>query len=303
MSKQNLLFTLASLFYSLSVFSQETKPQEVNPNEIKKDTSYWKMKTQYGANFSNAGFLNWTPGGQNATGFTVFFNTKAEYARAKTTWANDLQLQYGLLDNGNGFRKSIDRLFFDSKVGHKLSQKWSLVGVFNFQSQFTSGYKYGDIAANDIKISNFLSPAYITESIGFDWKPKPYLSVVMSPGAIRQTIVTDDGVREKDAVTGEMKSAYGVRAGSTFRNDFALIQLVSNFDKDIAKNVNLKLRYQIFINASSLEHIDNRVDAKVAAKINKYFSATFDMIMLYDDDQSVKIQQARNFGLGFLHTF
>ncbi|MET3125553.1 hypothetical protein ABID42_000641 [Arcicella rosea] len=323
MKKQHFLFFIVSLFYSSNIFAQEvksqevkpqevktpevkpqeTKPQEVKPKEIKKDTSYWKKKTQYGANFSNADFSNWSPGGQNATGFTVFFNTKREYAKAKTTWVNDLQMQYGLLNNGNGFRKSIDRLFFDSKVGHKISPTWALVGVFNFQSQFTSGYKYGDVAANDIKISNFLSPAYITESIGFEWRPKPFFSMVASPGAIRQTIVTDNGVREKDPITGELKPAYGVRVGSKFRNDFALIQIVSNFDKDIAKNVNLKLRHQVFINANSLGHIDNRIDAKVAAKINKYFSATFDFILLYDDDLSTKIQQARNLGLGFLHTF
>ncbi len=324
MKKQHFLFFILCLFYSLSVFAQEvktqeTKPQEVKqqevkaqeikktevtkPKEVKKDTSYWKKKTQYGANFSNAGFSNWSPGGQNATGFTVFFNTKREYAKAKTTWVNDLQMQYGLLDNGNGFRKSIDRLFFDSKVGYKISPTWSLVGVFNFQSQFTSGYKYGDVPAKDIKISNFLSPAYITESIGFEWRPKPFFSMVASPGAIRQTIVTDNGVREKDATTGALKPAYGVRVGSKFRNDFALIQIVSNFDRDIAKNINLKLRHQVFINANSLEHIDNRIDAKIAAKINKYFSATFDLILLYDDDQSNKIQQARNLGLGFLYTF
>ena len=323
MKKQHLLFIIVSLLYSLNTFSQdkktqetkpkeskpqevksqEVKPQEIKPTEIKKDTSYWKNKTQYGANFSNAGFSNWSPGGQNATGFTIFFNTKREYTRDKTTWVNDLQMQYGLLDNGNGFRKSIDRLFFDSKVGHKLSTYWALVGVFNFQSQFTSGYKYGDVAANDIKISNFLSPAYITESIGFEWKPKPYFGMVFSPGAIRQTIVTDNGVRERDPVTGALQVAYGVHVGSKFRNDFALIQIVSNFDKDIAKNINLKLRHQVFINANSLAHIDNRIDAKIAAKINKYFSATFDLIVLYDDDLSTKIQQARNLGLGFLYTF
>jgi hypothetical protein len=154
-----------------------------------------------------------------------------------------------------------------------------------------------------VKISNFFSPAFLTESIGFEWKPKPYFGMVFSPGAIRQTIVTDNGVREKNPTTGELQSAYGVAVGSKFRNDFALIQIVSNFDKDIAKNINLKLRHQVFINASSLEHIDNRVDVKVAAKINKYFSATFDLIVLYDDDLSTKIQQARNLGLGFLHTF
>jgi Protein of unknown function (DUF3078) len=298
MMKRFSLFLL-TLLYSFINIAQDVKPTQ----EIKKDTTYWKKKTQFGANFSNAGFNNWSAGGQNATGFTLFFNTRGEYARNKTTWVNDLQLQYGLLDNGNGFRKSIDRLFFDSKIGHKISPKWALVGGLNFQSQFTAGFQYADDPANDVKISSFLSPAYITESIGFEWKPKPFFNMVFSPGAIRQTIVTDDGVRQKDPVTGLLNDAYGVKPNDVLRNEFALMQIVTSFDKDIAKNMNLKLRHQLFASATALAHIDNRVDAKLAAKVNKYISVTFDLILIYNDDISTKVQQARNFGLGFLRTF
>ncbi len=293
MKKQLPLLIVLILLISSNLFAQEAK----------KDTSYWIKKTQFGANFSNAGFSDsWAAGGQNSTGFNIFFNTKGEYARDKTTWVNDLQLQFGILDNGSGTRKSIDRIFFDTKVGHKLSKVWSLVGGLNFQTQFAPGYNYGTTSDKDVKISNLFAPAFITEYVGFEWKPKPFFNVVFAPGAFRQTIVSDDGVRKKDA-SGNLLAAYGVAPGSTLQNDVAIMQIVANFDKDVAKNVNLKLRYQMFINANRIEHIDNRLDAKLAAKINKYFSATFDLILLYYDNQSTQIQQARNLGLGFLYTF
>jgi Protein of unknown function (DUF3078) len=292
MKKQLPLLIIITLFISSNLYAQEAA----------KDTSYWKKSSQFGANFSNAGFSDWVAGGQNATGFNVFFNTKGEYARDKTTWVNDLQLQYGILDNGSGTKKSIDRLFFDTKVGRKLSKVWSLVGGVNFQTQFTAGYKYGATSDKDIKISNLFAPAFITEYVGFEWKPKPFFSVVFAPGAFRQTIVSDDEVRAKDA-SGKLLPAYGVPVGQSLQNDVAIMQVVAVFDKDVAKNVNLKLRYQLFADAKKIEHIDNRLDAKLAAKINKYFSATFDLILLYDDDQSFQIQQARNLGLGFLYTF
>lgn len=292
MKKQLPLLIIIALFISSNLYAQEAA----------KDTSYWKKSSQFGANFSNAGFSDWVAGGQNATGFNVFFNTKGEYARDKTTWVNDLQLQYGILDNGSGTKKSIDRLFFDTKVGRKLSKVWSLVGGLNFQTQFTAGYKYGTTSDKDIKISNLFAPAFITEYVGFEWKPKPFFSVVFAPGAFRQTIVSDDDVRAKDA-SGKLLPAYGVPVGQSLQNDVAIMQVVAVFDKDVAKNVNLKLRYQLFADAKKIDHIDNRLDAKLAAKINKYFSATFDLILLYDDDQSFQIQQARNLGLGFLYTF
>jgi Protein of unknown function (DUF3078) len=293
MKKQLPLLIIITLFLSSNLYAQEAA----------KDTSYWKKSSQFGANFSNAGFSDWVAGGQNATGFNVFFNTKGEYARDKTTWANDLQLQYGILDNGSGTRKSIDRLFFDTKVGRKLSKAWSLVGGLNFQTQFTPGYKYGgNPDGSDLKISNLFAPAFITEYVGFEWKPKPFFNVVFAPGAFRQTIVSDEGVFQKNK-SGVLQPAYGVPVGKSLQNDVAIMQIVASFDKDVAKNVNLKLRYQIFIDANKPANTDNRLDAKLAAKINKYFSATFDLILLYDDDQSFQIQQARNLGLGFLYTF
>lgn len=292
MKKQLPLLFLLSLLFSSNLYAQEAK----------KDTSYWKKSSQFGANFSNAQFSNFTAGGQNATGFNVFFNTKGDYVRDKITWSNDLQLQYGILDNGSGVRKSIDRLFFDTKVGRKLSKVWSLVGGVNFQTQFTAGYNYGETSAKDVKISNLFAPAFITEYIGLEWKPKTFFSIVFSPAALRQTIVSDKDVFQKNK-DGILQPAYGVPVGDSFKNDFAIMQIVAAFDKDVAKNVNLKLRYQFFMDTKKPGNTDNRLDAKLAAKINKYFSATFDIILLYDDDQSFQIQQARNLGLGFLYAF
>ena len=287
------LFIITALFISSNLLAQDVA--------VKKDTSYWKTKKQFGANFSNAGFSNWAAGGQNAIGANIFFNSKGEYARDKTTWVNDLQLQYGIIDNGSGAKKSIDRIFFDTKAGHKLSKFWSFVGGVNFQTQFTAGYKYGATSDKDIKISNLFAPAFITEYIGLEWKPKPFFNIVFAPGALRQTIVSDDDVRAK--VGGVLQEAYGVAAGKTVQNDVGIMQIVANFDKDVATNVNLKLRYQMFVNANRIEHIDNRLDAKLAAKINKYFSVTADLIVLYYDNQSTQIQTAHNIGLGFLYTF
>ncbi len=292
MKKNISLLIVLALFITSNLFAQEAK----------KDTSYWKKSSQFGANFSNAGFSDWVAGGQNATGFNVFFNTKGEYAKDKTTWVNDLQLQYGILDNGTGIKKSIDRIFFDTKVGRKFSKTWSFVGGLNFQTQFTSGFKYGATSDKDIKISSLFAPAFITEYIGLEWKPKPHFNVVFAPGAMRQTFVSDADVFQKND-KGVLQPAYGVPVGDSFKNDVGIMQIVATFDKDVAKNVNLKLRYQLFVDANKIGSMDNRLDAKLAAKINKYFSATFDLILLYDDDQSFKIQQARNLGLGFLYTF
>jgi Protein of unknown function (DUF3078) len=303
MQKKFFLLIATALLFSVRMYAQDAV--------AKKDTSYWKKKSQIGANFSQAGFQNWSPGGQTSFGANLFYNVKGEYAKDKTTWVNDLQLQVGFLDAGSGIRKSIDRIFFDSKVGRKLSPKWSLVGGLNLQTQFFQGFLYGkapDGKGGDFKNSGFLAPAFLTEYVGFEWKPKPYFNMTFAPGALRQTIFDGTNDMRPRNATGGPDVAFGVPVGKTIQNDVGIMQIVANFDKDIAQNVNLKVRYQLFMDAKKIASMDNRLDVKMAAKINKYFSATFDFIALYDDDlgnqeQKYNIQWAHNLGLGFLYTF
>ncbi len=300
MQRKFFLFTATALFISTHLLAQDIA--------VKKDTSYWKKTKQFGLNINEGGVNNsYAAGGQNSIGINVFFNAKAEYAKEKTTWVNDFQAQYGTINTfgqgGTGTRKGIDRIFFDSKVGHILSKTWSLVGGFNFQTQFDNGFKYGGKAdGGNLLISNFFSPAFMTEYVGLEWKPKPHFNVVFAPGALRQTIVTDDAVY-KDAKGVIQAEKYGVAYGKNILNEVGIMQIVASYDKDIAKNVNLKARYQMFLNANRIEHIDNRLDVKMAAKINKYFSATADLIVLYYDNQTTEIQTAHNLGLGILYTF
>lgn len=275
-----------------------------NAQEAKKDTSYWKKTTQMGLTFSNSGYINWVPGSQTSTALNLFFNTKGEYNKDVWSWVNDFQSQFGFIANESGLRKSFDRIFFDSKVGRKLSDKWLLVGDLNFQSQFANGFKYGQDKSGintQTLISGLFAPAYITEAIGLEWKPKPYFNMVFSPLTMRQTIVANKDVFLADT-TGKILPAYGVAPGNTIKNEVGLLQIVSTFDKDIMTNVNLKLRHQMFISYDNIPAIYNRLDAKVAAKINKYLSATVDFIILYDQTQSYHIQELHNFGIGFLYT-
>ncbi|WP_159102721.1 DUF3078 domain-containing protein [Flectobacillus major] len=282
-----------------------------NAQEVKRDTSYWKKKTSFGTTFNQASFNGpWqtVQGARGSVGLNVFFNAKGEYNKAKVNWVNDLQLQYGLLDNGNGLRKTIDRVFFDTKLGQKFAPEWLFFANFNFQTQFTKGYNYdagpevinpdGTSYKEDVLVSNLFSPAFITESIGFEWKPSKMFNMTFAPGALRQTIVAD-----KKIALSKPGERYGVPDGQTIRNEVALMQIVANLDKDIAKNINLKCRYAAFIKYNNLGAIDNRLDAKFTAKVNKYISTTFDVIVLYFQDQSTQVQVAQNLGVGLLYTF
>ncbi len=262
----------------------------------------WK-KVEFGANINQGSFSsNWTGGGVNSLALGLFFNFLHEHRKGKNAWRNDFQSQYGIVRNkGQQARKNVDRIFFDTKYNRELSEKWSLFANINFLSQFGAGYTYHsspDSADYRKKVSGIFSPAYLTEAIGIEYRPVSYFFVDLAPGALRQTIVAD----KKLYVNTPDQKNYGVPIGKSIRTEVALIQLVANFDKDIAKDVNLKFRYLMF---SSIKHplnIDNRLDAQLTAKINKYVNANLGAILVYDDDQSNRVQFAQALSIGFLFT-
>lgn len=299
-----------SIILFFAVVAQTVKaqvPDVAALTKAVKDTT-WQAKTEFGINFNQGSFNTaWTGGGVNSISLGVFLNALREFKKGKHTWRNDLQSQYGIVKNeGVNPRKSFDRLFLDSKYGYELGKNWSLVGNVNFQTQFAKGYNFithpdsGEIRK---KISNFMAPGYLTEAIGIQYNPVPYFYVTFSPGALRQTFVLDTDVY----VNTPDQTNYGVPVGKKIRNEVALAQLIANFDNNIAENINLKWRYQLFASTNkdrkSSFHTDHRLDASITAKIHKYFNVNLSAIMLYDDDQIARIQWAQALSVGFLYTF
>lgn len=265
------------------------------------DTAWRKI--EFGANLNQGSFSsNWTGGGVNSVALGLFFNALNEKITGKNAWRNDFQSQYGIVRNkGQQSRKNVDRIFFDTKYNRSIGAKWSLFANVNFLSQFGAGYNYSsspDSADVKRKVSGILSPAYLTEAIGIEYRPVPYFFIDFAPGALRQTIVVD---KELYVNTPDQKN-YGVPIGKRVRTEAALIQIVANFDKDIAKDINLKFRYLMFTSFKNPGNIDNRLDAMLTAKINKYVNVNLGAIMVYDDDQSNKVQFAQALSIGFLYS-
>ncbi|GAB3169792.1 DUF3078 domain-containing protein [Telluribacter humicola] len=273
----------------------------IKPQEVQKDTS-WKFKTEYGANLNQGSFsTNWTGGGVNSVALGLFFNTVIEYKKDDESWRNELQTQYGIVKNrGQASRKNVDRIFFDTKYSRRMSKYWNFVGNVNLLTQFAPGYVYEEDLDGDLiqrRVSGFFAPAYITESVGLEYKPVPYFFITFSPGAVRQTIVAD---KELYINTPDQRN-YGVPIGQTMRTELALMQIVANFKKDIATNVNLSFRYLLFANYRNLGAMDNRLDATLTAKVNKYINVNLGAIIVYDEDQSYQIQYAQSLALGFIY--
>ena len=157
-------------------------------------------------------------------------------------------------------------------------------------------------AETPILISDFAAPAFITMAYGLEYHPVEYFKLRLSPFAPRVTIVGDNNGRF-DAV--DPLKPYGVELGENARYEWLAFQALAEFNKDIAKNLNLKWRYLMFANYQtlSLQEIDHRLDLSLTAKVNSFMNVTLGGIVLYDYDQDTAVQLAQAFTLGVAYSF
>ena len=292
------IFAFVLLLASAGVLQAQTPSVA---DTVASDTSYWDNVFQAGANFNQAQFSgNWKGGGISSVAFGGFINGKANYLKGKWSWDNLLDLQYGLIKNkGQSLRKSTDKLFIDSKVGYRLTDDWAAFGSLNFLSQFGQGFEYIDDGSGEVAnlISNLFAPAYITTSLGLEYKPNKHFSLRIGAFSPRITIMTED------SIINNVPENYGVEAGKTTRLELVSSLIVANFNKDISKNINLQARYQVFSNFEnfSVDKIDHRLDINLTAKVAKLVNVNLTGVLIDDKDQHGQIQWSQALSIGLIY--
>lgn len=299
---KKVLFYFLSSFITIATFAQDAPKNLEDSLKI----GFWEPRnTQFAINFAQAGFNEAWSEAQGSVGnmaIGLLFNNRAVYHKNKGVWSSDMQFQYGNLKNkGQDLRKSIDRIFIDTKYSRKINAKLNYFIGANFLSQFAAGYTYDAKGVKGKMISNIFAPAFLAEGIGLEYKPVSYFVLQLGGATLRQTFVSNDVVftntqKEVDKVF----KSYGVEKGKTLLNEMGF-QLVAAFDRDIAKNVNLKWRYQGFLAyAPKAKPMDHNINLIATAKVNKYLNVNLTLLGTYDADILKKFQISEGFAAGLL---
>lgn len=276
-------------------------PVQINPAQVDAKINYWKTKTSVGINVNQAAFSdNWKGGGVNSLAIGGLVNYKAEYSKESYSYSSEVIMQYGKVKNKSQLqKKTTDRIYWDNKAAVQLSKNWYFFASVNFESQFDKGFSYSrDAKGNEIEklLSRFMSPGYLTESLGFEYKPSKFFSTRIGTGTARQTFVLDTNIYKTNP------NNFGVEKGKTFRNELAF-QVVTNFEKEVVHNITLKTRYNMFIPYDNLGHIDHRLDVGIIAKVNRFMNVSITGVGLYDKDTDVKIQGSQTLAMGLVFAF
>lgn len=241
----------------------------------------WNFGGLASFNFSQVSLTNWAAGGRSSTSGIALFNVFGNYKKDNLIWENSLDMGYGLLkEQDNEVIKSNDKIDLNSKFGVKKTEKLYLSTLFNFKTQFAPGYKYPNTTD---AISRFMAPAYMTLSVGIDYKPNKLWSFVVSPLTGKMTIVSDTDLSEA--------GAFGVDPGKKVRMEVGSFMKVE-LKTDVMKNVSLHSKLDLFSNyLNNPENIDVNWDVLVNMKINDFLSANLISNLIYDDDIKIAIDK------------
>ena len=124
---------------------------------------YWEKAGFAALNFNSLGLTNWAAGGVSSNSITALGNIFKNYKKDKVEWMNNLELAYGLIQNGEEtLRKNEDKIDFLTKGNYSITNKLSYSVLLNFKSQFAPGFDFTAQNLNDDdrpEISKFFAPA------------------------------------------------------------------------------------------------------------------------------------------------
>ena len=259
---KRLMLAVAALLATFSLSAQEA------PAPADTVKAEWTKGIATTIGFSQLSLMQWAAGGAGQLTLNTYADAYANMVNGKVVWNNELQAGYGFIQSfETGYKKSDDRLIFDSKLGYKVGEKLYLSAVYNFRTQFANGY------SGDVIVSTFMAPAYTSLGLGIDFTPTKNISINFAPLTGKVTMVRPQ----------ELRTRYG-----NAEDQFARFELGAQLKFDGKVEVeNFKVATQIVLFSDYLnkpQNIKVNWDVNAEAKVSKYFSVTLRTNLIYDDN-------------------
>jgi hypothetical protein len=291
---------LSAFIFVLCFFSVHAQ----TPDTVK----HFKTGGFFALTFNQVSLSNWAAGGEDALSTTGILNLFGNYKKNKVVWDNTIDLGYGILKTGGSkMRKNEDKMELNSKLGYQALGKVYYSALVNFRSQFSNGFDYPN---DSVPVSRFMAPAYLSLSLGMDYKPTDYFSFYLSPATGKFTFVTSQELADAGAYGVDpaiIENGVVVKKGKKMRYELGA-SLSTRIQKDITKNVNLVSKLVLFNgytdkNKDNRKNIDINWEVMINIKAGKLFTTSIMTNLIYDQDIVSKTQFKEVFGVGISFRF
>lgn len=286
---------------SLIVFGQDDHEkvrkelEKINATHDSLLPKHWQVTSLFGLSGSQTSFVNWAAGGRNNIAVLGFVDFSAIYQKRRLKWSNDVKLALGGMyytdstGKKQGLQKTDDRIDLSTSFGYEFKPHWFLTAIGGFRTQFLDGFSFPN---DSIPISRFMAPGYANFSLGIEWAPVDYFNMYLSPVASKMTFVNDQRLANAGAIgvrAAELDTAGNVLSrGLRFRNEIGAYFRM-RFQKELVKNIEMKTRLELFSNyANNPQNIDVNFENIFTFKIYKFFQASLQWNLIYDDDIDIR---------------
>jgi hypothetical protein len=265
--------------------------KKIEEAEKKLQKKKWSVEGRFSLLFSQSSYSNWISGGENAVSANVGINYDFNYQNDEWKWDNKIISSFGSsYISDQGFRKTDDRIEYNSVLGYNTGKSWYFSFFSNFISQYARGYDYS--GEEPLLVSSTLSPAYWSFGPGMLWRKNENLRINISPATSRFTFVSK-------SFSGE----YGVDEGKT--SSFSLgFNLSGYFKFKIFENLDMENIVQVYSDyLKKPQNIDVNYQTNFFLTVNKYLSLNTTLHFIIDDNASNTFQFRQIFGFGLNYTF
>lgn len=273
------ILTLLFLSISIVTLAQDT-------SGVKKDT-LWTPRGVVGINLSQVAFDNWSQGGQNSLSFTFFSLLGIDYIGDPWKWRNGLKFSYGRTKIGSEeYRTNDNEIFFESTLIYHTGWAVSPYAGLTARTAVTKGFNYDSIPS--LQIVDFMDPFYLTEALGFIYDRIPNFSTRLGIG-MKQTFTKEFTSYSDDPETlDEIEK---------FKNETG-IESVTEYKWEFMENMAYLTSLRLFGTFDDLSVWDVRWDNLIVAKVNDYISVSLNVLLIYDEDESIQRQLKEALQLG-----
>ncbi|MDR1756622.1 MAG: DUF3078 domain-containing protein [Culturomica sp.] len=249
---------------------------------------YWTYHTEVDFSMGQGYVANWSGGGENSLSMLSNLRYFLNYNKNKISWENFVYYRLSFLKSGDqSLRKNDERFEINSKLGQQAFKHWFYTAQLNIQTTLFNSYEYSGESKKIV--GNFMTPLYVTPSVGIDYKPSNHFSLYLSPIAGKWTYLRD--------TTGIDPARYGVERKRHKLDAGAKVELRNTFS--IKKIVNIRNELLLFSSYGNTQQKFNaNWNVQVNFRINYFMQTSIYTYTVFDKNYSKKLQFKENLNIG-----